>query len=71
MKLVRAGRNGPWEFYDLKAGRTEQHNLATNQPEKAKELATEWQKWAEHARVLPYPEAGETKKKGKGKKKAE
>jgi arylsulfatase len=71
LKLVRTGRNGPWELYDLKADRTEQHNLATTQPEKAKELATEWQKWAEHARVLPYPEAGKTKNRGKGKKKAE
>jgi len=69
LKLVRTGRDGPWELYDLKTDRTEQHDLATAQPEKAKELATEWQTWAERAHVLPYPEEGQAKKKkGKGKK---
>ncbi len=70
LKLVRLGRNGPWELYDLKADRTEQHNLAAAQPQKAKELAAEWQSWAERARVLPYPVEGGAKNKGKGKKKA-
>lgn len=68
MKLVRTGRNGPWELYDLKADRTEQHDLAAAQPDKVKELAAEWQKWAERAHVLPYPGDGKAKK-GKGKKK--
>jgi arylsulfatase len=36
LKLVRQGRNGPWELYDLKADRTELHDLAAAQPEKAK-----------------------------------
>ena len=31
-KLVRLGRNGAWELYDLKADRTEQHNLADARP---------------------------------------
>lgn len=70
LKLVRTGRNGSWELYDLKADRTEQHDLASSQPDKVKELATEWQKWAERAHVLPYPDEGKAKKKGKGKKKA-
>ena len=69
LKLVRTGRNGPWELYDVKADRTEQHDLAAAQPEKVKELAAEWQKWAERAHVLPYPGEGKAKKKGKGKKK--
>jgi arylsulfatase len=71
LKLVRTGRNGPWELYDLKADRTEQHDLAAAQPEKVKELAAEWQTWAERAHVIPYPGEGKAKKKGKGKKKAE
>jgi len=72
MKLVRTGRNGPWELNDLKTDRTEQHDLAAAQPEKVTELATEWQKWAERSQVLPYPGEGQgKKKKGKGKKKAE
>ena len=34
-KLVRLGRNGPWELYNLKADRTELHDLAAAQPERA------------------------------------
>ena len=33
-KLVRLGRNGPWELYNLKTDRTEQHDLASAQPER-------------------------------------
>ena len=55
MKLVRMGRNGAWELYDLKTDRTEQHNLAAAQPEQAKELAAKWEAWAKRANVLPYP----------------
>ncbi|HBJ85924.1 MAG TPA: arylsulfatase [Verrucomicrobiales bacterium] len=71
LKLVRKGRTGPWELYDLKADRTELHDLASEQPEKAKELAAQWETWAERAQVKPYPSEGKAKKKGKGKKKAE
>ena len=31
-KLVRMGRNGPWELYDLKADRTELHDLPPPNP---------------------------------------
>lgn len=55
LKLVRAGRNGAWELYDLKADRTEQHDLAAAQPDKAKELADKWEAWALRANVKPYP----------------
>jgi arylsulfatase A-like enzyme len=70
-KLVRFGRNGPWELYDLKADRTELHDLSANQPERAKELAAKWDAWAERTNVKPYPSAGQDgakkgKKKGKG-----
>jgi arylsulfatase len=70
-KLVRLGRNGPWELYDLKADRTELHDLALAQPERAKELAAKWDAWAERAQVKPYP-AGDSANNGaskKGKKK--
>ncbi len=71
-KLVRFGRNGPWELYNLKADRTELHDLSADQPERAKELAAKWDAWAERANVKPYPPAGQDgarkgKKKGKGK----
>jgi len=63
LKLVRAGRNGAWELYDLKLDRTEQHDLAATQPDKVKELAAQWEAWALRANVKPYPTAGG--KKGK------
>ena len=68
LKLVRQGRNGGWELYDLKVDRTELHDLAKSQPEKAKELAALWQAWAERAHVLPAPGAEAGKKKAKKKK---
>jgi arylsulfatase A-like enzyme len=67
LKLVRTGRDGAWELYDLKADRTEQHDLAAAQPDKVKELAAEWRAWAERAKVLPYPSEAKAKAKGKGK----
>ena len=42
-KLVAAA-GGPWELYDLKSDRAEQHNLAAKMPEKVKELSELWQK---------------------------
>lgn len=70
-KLVRLGRNGPWELYDLKADRTEQHDLAAAQPERVKELAAKWDAWADRAQVKPYPtgDPGDTGAPKKGKKK--
>ena len=32
-KLVRLGRDGPWELYDLKTDRTELHDLAAAEPQ--------------------------------------
>ena len=58
LKLVRRGRQGEWELYDLKADRTELHNLAEAQPEKAKELANLWTAWSVRANVVPYPGNG-------------
>jgi arylsulfatase len=64
-KLVRLGRGGPWELYDLKTDRTELHDLAGTKPELARELAAKWDAWAERAHVKPYPDNG-AKKNGKG-----
>jgi arylsulfatase A-like enzyme len=65
-KLVRFGKGGAWELYDMKTDRTELHNLAAAQPDKAKALAEKWQTWAERAHVVPYPDGGG--KEGKGNK---
>jgi len=56
-KLVRAGRGGPWELYDLKSDRTELHDLAGVEPARAAELAARWDAWAVRAHVVPYPPA--------------
>ena len=58
MKLVRFGARGAWELYDMKMDRTELHDLAASQPEKAKELEAKWQAWAERTHVLPAPGKG-------------
>ncbi len=55
LKLVRAGRNNAWELYDMAKDRTEQHNLTTEQPDRAKELAANWEAWAERTHVKPFP----------------
>ena len=69
-KLVRMGRNGPWELYNLKTDRTEQHDLAAPEADRAVELAAKWEAWAMRANVKPYPASDGAAKKGKkGKKK--
>jgi arylsulfatase A-like enzyme len=52
-KLV-AAYHKPWELFDLAADRSEMHNLAATQPERVKELGTEWQRWADRVGVLPW-----------------
>jgi arylsulfatase len=69
-KLVRLGRNGPWELYNLKTDRTELNDLAAAEPDRAAELAARWDAWASRANVKPYPgsnEASKANKKGKKK----
>jgi arylsulfatase len=65
LKLVRKGGKGPWELYDLKADRTELHDLASSQPGKVEEMRKLWRGWAERAQVLPKPKAGAGGEKGK------
>jgi arylsulfatase len=64
-KLVRLGRNGPWELYNLKTDRTEWHDLAAAEPARAAELAAKWDTWASRANVKPYPTANDAKKANK------
>lgn len=42
-KLV-AAKGDPWELYDLRTDRAEQHNLAAQRPDKVKELEQIWQR---------------------------
>ena len=71
MKLVRTGRAGKWELYDLAADRTEQHDLTAAQPKMAADLAARWQAWAQRAHVEPAPEPNEKPAKKNKKKQAE
>jgi arylsulfatase len=70
LKLVRRGRGGAWELYDMKADRTELHDLAPAQPDKAKELAAKWEAWALRAQVKPSPEEGQGNEKRRAKRAA-
>jgi arylsulfatase A-like enzyme len=74
-KLVRKGAGGQWELFDLKNDRTEQFNLAAENPDQVTQLAADWKTWAKAAQVLPKPTAGNPKvkrgKKGKAQPKTE
>jgi len=35
--------------------RTEMNDLATQQPERVKELSAQWEAWAKRVGVLPWP----------------
>jgi arylsulfatase len=70
-KLVRKGREGKWELYNLKTDRTEQRDLTMEQPVQVERLSVMWNEWANRAQVQPDP--SNTKKDGKkkpGKRKA-
>jgi arylsulfatase len=42
MKLIATGDDGPWELYDLSKDRSEQKNLASAQPDRAKQMSARW-----------------------------
>jgi arylsulfatase A-like enzyme len=42
-----------WELYDIEKDRTETNNLADFHPDKAKDLAEQWNVWAKRAKVYP------------------
>ncbi len=53
-KLVMRHRQ-PWELFDMEADRTEQHNLIAQHPERAKNLETAWNEWAQRTYVDEWP----------------
>jgi arylsulfatase len=61
-KLV-ARHKQEWELFDLEADRTEMHDLASQHPDRVKELAATWDAWAKRAGVLPYEEVQKGKPK--------
>lgn len=43
-KIVAAGKDAPWELYDLAADRSEEKNVARDQPARLREMSTLWEK---------------------------
>ncbi len=54
-KLVAKSPRGKWELYDMEHDRTELHDLAEAQPERTREMAAEWERWAKRTHALPWP----------------
>jgi arylsulfatase A-like enzyme len=54
-KLVAKGAYSDWELYDMQADRTETNNLVGKHPQLAKQMASEWEVWAQRANVKPWP----------------
>jgi arylsulfatase A-like enzyme len=54
-KLVSKHPDG-WELYDIDADRTEQHDLAAQQPDRVKQMAAQWDAWANRVGVRPWAE---------------
>ena len=44
-----------WELYNLRDDRTETNDLASEYPEKVRELSEQWKNWAKKAKVYPKP----------------
>jgi arylsulfatase len=66
-KLV-AAKGDPWELYDLKTDRAEQHNLAATMPDKAAELARMWQAQTDRTvELAKQTQTGQPKPKPKAK----
>ncbi len=71
-KLVAKGAQGDWELYDMEKDRTEQHNLAAQDPGRVRAMAAQWEQWARSSQVLPWiwgPPHGEAPAKKKKAKK--
>jgi arylsulfatase len=64
-KAVRDGKwklvsrySTKWELFDMEADRTELHDLSAIQPERAKQMAAQWDAWAKRIGVQPWPMEG-------------
>jgi arylsulfatase len=54
-KIVSAGKDAPWELYDLKTDRCESNDLAARHGEKVRELSALWQQLDEKFREQAGP----------------
>lgn len=53
-KLVAKGPQGEWELYDMEHDRTEQHDLASQHPDRVKTMSEQWLTYAKRAQVIPW-----------------
>jgi arylsulfatase A-like enzyme len=51
-KLVR-NYPRPWELYDMEADRTELHDLAAKHPDRVRDMAAQYDRWAKRCNVIP------------------
>ena len=56
-KIVAAGKDSPWELYDLSSDRSETRNLAADRPDKVRELAAIWTRQFEDYAALAAKDA--------------
>ncbi len=61
-KLV-ALKGRPWELYDMSRDRTELHNVASENPDRVKDLSAQWQTWAKRCNVLRADASGSPENK--------
>ena len=54
-KLVAKGANGAWQLYDLDEDRSELNDLSEKHPQRAKDMADQWEAWAIEAKAKPWP----------------
>ena len=54
-KIVCRGPYAPWELYDMQADRTELNDLATQEPERVRQMVDRWDAWADRVRAKPWP----------------
>lgn len=57
-KIVAAGKDSPWELYDMTSDRSESRNLAGEQPDKVRELAAIWTRQFEQYAALAAKDLG-------------
>lgn len=68
-RAVRAGHwklvskhNNPWELYDISRDRVESNDLSGKYPDRVRELAEKYDRYAKRAKVAPWPVADKKKK---------
>jgi arylsulfatase A-like enzyme len=68
-KLVSLKRGEDWELYDISKDRSELNDLASQQPDRVKQMSKQWNVWAKRANVIPWPQKKTRAKPKKNSKK--